>query len=96
MQNAKAEGVAARQTVARQTYDYKNIDCLPTKYSLESASTKAIGEEIIEFYSKHSPNFHACTFEVDNVIYNSVEQAYQVAKARCAGRDDRSCHRLTV
>ena len=25
---------------------------------------------------------------MDNVIYNSVEQAYQVAKARCAGRDD--------
>ena len=74
MQNAKAEGVAAKQTedkvtVAGQTYDYKNIDCLPTKYSMESASTKAIGEEIIGFYSKHSPlsNFRACTFEVDNV-----------------------------
>ena len=95
VQHAKSEGVSAKQsgdkiTIAGQTYDYKTLDCLPAKFALEATRTKAIGDEVTGFYSKHSPlsNFYPCSFEIDNTTYNSVEQAYQASKAKCVGRDD--------
>ena len=95
VQHAKTEGIVAKQTgdritIAGQVYTHENLDCLPANLTLESACTKPIGDHSIGFYSKHSPlsNFYPSTFEMNNVKFNSVEQAYQSSKARVAGRDD--------
>ena len=95
VRHANAEGVAAKQsgdkiTVGGQTYDHRTLDCLPAKLPLESACMKPIGNDNIGFHSKHSPlsNFHPCTLVMENVAYNSTEQAFQACKARFNDRDD--------
>ena len=51
---------------------------------------KPIGNDNIGFHSKHSPlsNFHPCTLVMENVTYNSTEQAFQACKTRFNDRDD--------
>ena len=95
VKHARDQGTTATQSgdkvkIAGVHYDYKTLQCLPAKYTLESATTKAIGPNTIGFHSKNSPlsNFYSCSFVLEGVKYTSVEQAYQAAKAVSVGRND--------
>lgn len=65
------------------TYDYRNLDCLPTGLKPGDIMVKEIGGSIV-FSSEHAwiSNFYPTPVKIQDVVFNSSEQAFQYIKAR--------------
>lgn len=65
------------------TYDYRNMDCLPTGLKPGDITIKEIGGSIV-FSSEHAwiSNFYKVPVKIQNVVFDSSEQAFQYIKAR--------------
>lgn len=65
------------------TYDYRNLDCLPTGLKPGDITIKEVGGSIV-FSSEHAwiSNFYPVPVKIQDVVFNSSEQAFQYIKAR--------------
>lgn len=64
-------------------YDYRNLDCLPSGLKLGDIMIKDIGGSLV-FSSEHAwiSNFYQVPVKIQDVVFNSGEQAFQYIKAR--------------
>jgi hypothetical protein len=68
-------------------YPKGQLDRLPESLSPLNTATKS-NESTLAFFGQACPlsNFHACSFTIDNIEYNSSEQYYQAMKANYNNR----------
>ena len=75
--------------ISNESYKYEDIDLLPSKYSLQSARTPRVADNVIGFASEYSPlsNFYPCSILIQGQTWVSTEQYYQHGKCQVAQND---------
>lgn len=81
--NIPAKVAGNKLQVDNITYEYRNLDCLPTGLKPGDIMVKEIGGSIV-FNSEHAwiSNFYPTPVKIQNVTFGSAEQAFQYIKAR--------------
>lgn len=88
VKTAKEKNIPAKVSgnnllVNNVTYEYRNMDCLPSGLRPGDIMVKEIGGNIV-FNSEHAwiSNFYPTPVKIQNVTFGSAEQAFQYIKAR--------------
>jgi hypothetical protein len=77
-----------------RVFDVHTISSLPDDLHPQNISSRKT-DNCLAFFTEFNPlsNFHKCNLVIGNCTYHSVEQYYQLAKAKSACDDD-ACKRI--
>ena len=81
--NIEAKMQGDTLTLDNRKYRHEDLDLLPMNLQLPAARTPKVADNIVGFYSRHSPlsNFHSCKLTMGGQDFTSVEQYFQYCKA---------------